>query len=284
MQTPEPGQAARYKEEVRQQWTERAASFRATATALSAATDLMLGALDRRPGMRVLDVASGPGEPALSIAAVLASTGGHVTATDLVPEMLAAAEESARARGIANVAFQQADAESLPFPDVTFDAVTCRFGVMLFPDTRAALGEMRRVLRDNGQIVCIVWGPPEQDAMSRTLAVARDALGLAAPPPPPDAPHRFRYAASGALAAQLRAAGFRRVEDTQHTIPIRATGTAEEWWDVMLNMDGALREAVAALDADRRAALRQTVLDAKRAAMAAPGGETSAVVVATGVR
>lgn len=284
MQNPDAAQAATYKEEMRRQWTERAASFRQAATALGAATNLLLAALDRRPHMRVLDVASGPGEPALSIAAALAPTGGHVTATDLVPEMLAAAAEESRARGVANVTFQQADAEALPFPDAAFDAVTCRFGVMLFPDAAAALSEMRRVLREGGQVVCIVWGPPERDAMSRTLAVARNALGLTAEPPPPGAPHRFRFSEAGALAAQLHAAGFRHVADAEHVIPIRTPGTAEEWWQAMLRMDDALRAAVAALDDARRAALERTVFDAKRAAMDAPGGETSAVIVATAVR
>src|SRR5205085_10183488 len=112
----------------------------------------------------VLDVASGPGEPALSIAAAIAPTGGHVTATDLVPEMLDAATTNASERGVTNVTFQQADAEALPFPDAAFDAVTCRFGVMLFPDVQQARGEMRRGLKPDGQLGGTGWGPREPDA------------------------------------------------------------------------------------------------------------------------
>ena len=67
----------------------------------------------------------------MSISAAVAPTGGHVTATDLVPEMLDAATKNASERGVTNITFQQADAEALPFPDNSFDAVTCRFGVML---------------------------------------------------------------------------------------------------------------------------------------------------------
>ncbi|HEY7907910.1 MAG TPA: methyltransferase domain-containing protein, partial [Thermomicrobiales bacterium] len=79
----------------------------------------MIAALDITPGMRILDVASGPGEPAISLAAAIAPD-GHVTATDLVPEMLAMAEENARERGIATITFRQADVAALPFPDGEF--------------------------------------------------------------------------------------------------------------------------------------------------------------------
>ena len=288
MTTPEPAQAMeRQKEEIRQQWAGRASSFGAIAgrqpMTLQAATDVVLATLRRYPDMRTLDVASGPGEPAISIAATIAPDGGHVTATDLVPEMLATAEQNARARGVANITFQHADAEALPFADGSFDAVTCRFGVMLFPNTRQALHEIRRVLKRGGQFVAMVWGPREQDAMSNALTVVRRYVDLPAPPPP-DSPHRFRFSEPGALAAQLRAAGFRQVEDELRTIPMPWEGTAEEWWEAMQKMNGAMREAVEALDADRRAALVQEVLDAKRAAAQRAGGETSAVIIASAVR
>jgi ubiquinone/menaquinone biosynthesis C-methylase UbiE len=285
--TPDPAETMeRQKEEVRQQWTGRAATFAAIAgkqaMAFQAATDLLLAVLHRQRAMRILDVASGPGEPAISLAAAIASDDGHVTATDLVPEMLAAAEQSARACGVTNIAFQHADAEALPFADAAFDAVTCRFGVMLFPNTQQALREIRRVLKPDGQFVAMVWGPQEQDAMFKSLAVVRRSVTLP-PPPPSDTPHRFRFSAPGALAAQLRAAGFRQVEEQSHTIPMPWQGSAEEWWEAMQKMNGAMRAAVDALDADRRAALVREVLDDKRAAQR-DGSETSAVILVSAVR
>jgi SAM-dependent methyltransferase len=153
---------------------------------------------------------------------------------------------------------------------------------MLFPNTQQALREIRRVLKPDGQFVAMVWGPQAQDAMFKSLAAVRRAVELP-PPPGPDTPHRFRFSAPGALAAQLRAAGFREVEEQSHTIPMRWQGSAEEWWEAMQKMNGALRDAVAALDADRRAALVWEVLDDKRAAQR-DGSETSAVIVASAVR
>jgi SAM-dependent methyltransferase len=276
----------RQKEEIRKQWAGRASTFAAIAgkqpMALQAATDLLLTLLRLRPAMRILDVASGPGEPAISIAAAVAHDGGHVTATDLVLEMLATAEQNARARSVTNIAFRHADAEALPFADAAFDAVTCRFGVMLFPNTRQALREIRRVLTPGGQFVAMVWGPQAQDAMFKSLAAVRRAVELP-PPPGPDPPHRFRFSAPGALAAQLRAAGFRQVEEQSHTIPMPWQGSAEEWWEAMQKMNGAMREAIDALDANRRAALVREALDDKRAAQR-EGSETSAVILASAVR
>lgn len=287
MSSPDPAQAAAQKEAMRQQWTNRAATFKAMAARdtgmLRPATDLLVAALTRRPAMRVLDIACGGGEPALSIAAAIAADSGHVTATDLVPEMLDAAQENAEKRGLTNLTFQLADAESLPFSDASFDAATCRFGVMLFPNVQQALGEMRRVLKPEGQLVCMVWGPPEQDAMSRALMIVRKYVTLP-PPTPPDVPHRFRFSAPGALAEQLRTAGFRNVEDHLQTIPVQWPGTTDEWWATMLRMNGAMRDALDALDEQRRAAIVQEVFDAKRAAEQQPGGETSAVILATAIR
>src|SRR5262245_7039682 len=137
MASSDSGGMPRREETQHERWTARAALWRErpparNSTSLATST-LMLDALDMRPGMRVLAVACGPGEPAVTIATGIASIGGQVVASDLVDEMLAMAGENARARGVTNITFQQADAETLPFPGATFDAVTCRHAIMLLP-------------------------------------------------------------------------------------------------------------------------------------------------------
>ena len=286
MPTSDSTESERAKEATRRQWAERAASWRemagARGTTWQAATDLIIAALPTRPGMRVLDVACGPGEPALSIAAAIAPTGGQVVATDLTPEMLATAEEHARERGITNITFRQADAESLPFPDDSFGAVTCRFGVMIFPDVQRALREMRRVLAPEGRVVCMVWGPPEQNAQVRPLAMVRRYVDL--PQPAPDEPHRFRFSEPDALADQLRAAGFRAVEDSLHHVAIQWHGTAAEQWEALRRNNRRMAAAITALPAERQEALTRDVLDAIRAEEGRAGGGTAAVVLATATR
>lgn len=286
MSTPDSTESNRAKEATRRQWAERAASWRemtgARGAMWQAATDLMIAALAIRPAMRVLDVACGPGELAFSIAAAIAPTGGQVVATDLTPEMLATAEEHADKRGIMNITFRQADAETLPFPDDSFDAVTCRFGMMIFPDVQRALGEMRRVLAPEGCIVCMVWGPPEQNAQMRPLAVVRQYVTL--PLPAPDEPHRFRFSEPDALAEQLRAAGFRAVEGGMHHVAMQWHGTTEEQWEALRRNNRRMVAAIAALPSERQEALTRDVLDAIRAEEGRAGGRTAAVVLATATR
>jgi len=282
MPIPDSTTSEQVKEATRRQWAERAASWReipgARGAMWQAATDLMIDALGIRPGMRVLDVACGLGEPAISIAAAIAPD-GFVTATDLTPEMLAAAEENARERGIVNITCRLADAEALPFPDDSFDAVTCRFGVMLFPDVQQALGEMRRVLVPEGRVVCMVWGPPEQNAQMRPLDVVRRYVDL--PQPTPGEPHRFRFSEPDAVASHLRAAGFRAVEGGLHHVAMQWHGTAAEQWEALRRNNRRMAAAITALPEERQEALTRDVLDAIQAEEGRAGGGMAAVVLAT---
>src|SRR5690606_2241998 len=98
----------------------------------------LIEAAQVRSGARVLDLASGAGEPAIPIARAVGPS-GEVVATDLVPEMLKGARRRAAEEGLANIRFEQADMEALPFADESFDAVTCRIGLMYAPDPLRAL-------------------------------------------------------------------------------------------------------------------------------------------------
>src|SRR6478735_6824964 len=106
-------------------------------------TRAIVEAAQVRSGMRVLDIACGAGEPAISIAELLAG-GGDVVGVDISPSPLKIAAERATQRGLSNVTFQQADAHLLPFADNRFDRITSRLGVMFFSDLPRALSEMRR--------------------------------------------------------------------------------------------------------------------------------------------
>lgn len=114
-----------------------------------AARSLIVERARLEPGMEVLDLASGHGEPALTIADVVGPE-GRVIATDLGPGLIELAREKARRAGLENIGFKVADAHDLPFEDGTFDAVTCRFGVAFFADYPQALREARRVLKPEG--------------------------------------------------------------------------------------------------------------------------------------
>lgn len=102
--------------------------------------------LDPQPAWHVLDVATGGGHTALALAPRVA----HVVASDITPQMLTAAADLARQRGIANISFEPADAEALPFADGSFDAVTCRVAAHHFGDVFRFLQASARVLRPGG--------------------------------------------------------------------------------------------------------------------------------------
>ncbi len=103
------------------------------------------------PGERVLDVGSGAGTDSL-VAAQMVSPGGTATGIDMTPEMLAKARASAEAMGAGNVEFVEADAESLPFPDGSFDVVISNGVIDLVPDKDVVFSEIRRVLVPGGRI------------------------------------------------------------------------------------------------------------------------------------
>ena len=109
----------------------------------------------------VLDIAGGTGEPGLTIASHL--TKGKIMITDLAEGMLNTARENAAKRGIENVAFKACDVSKLPFEDNHFDAISCRFGFMFFPDMLLATKEMKRVLKPGGRIAIAVWHVPEKN-------------------------------------------------------------------------------------------------------------------------
>lgn len=134
--------------------------------------EALLSALQARPGDRVLDLASGTGEPALSLARRYA---GAITINgiDAADGTVKVARNKAARAGIANISFECMAAERLQFADASFDRALCRFGVMLFEDPLQGLREMYRTLRPGGRFALAVWGGP--DTMT-TLCWAHAAL------------------------------------------------------------------------------------------------------------
>ncbi len=153
------------------------------------ATEALVQFAHPRPGIKILDVASGTGEPAITLATRVGPT-GHVTALDLSADLLAIAADRARQRGLTNVAMQQSDAQSLPFPDNSFDLATSRFGVMFFADADRALRELHRVLKPGARACFLVWGSREQPYFAASFGVVQTASGCDALPPTVEASPR----------------------------------------------------------------------------------------------
>ena len=190
-------------------------------------TDRIVAAARITPNLRVLDVASGTGEPAISIATVLNGT-GHVTGTDISAEPLAIAEQRARERNLTNIEFKVADVHALPFPDNSFDRVTCRLGAMFFSDLPRAISEIHRVLAPGGFASLVAWGPLRQPYFDATIGTVLDLLRGSEVPL--GAAKMFRFGPPNTLATALRQAGFRTVEETQEQVPWNWPGTPQDLW------------------------------------------------------
>ncbi len=176
-------------------------------------------------GMHVLDVASGTGEPAITLARLVTEQ-GRVTALDQSAELLEIAARRAKERQLTNFETRVADAHKLPFADQTFDLATCRFGVMFFTDPVKAMAELRRVLRPNARGCCVAWGSIEQPYWQATMKIVHQHVG--GPMLEPDGPDPFRFATSGSLSEVLRNAGFHEVEESTRNVPWTWPGKASE--------------------------------------------------------
>jgi ubiquinone/menaquinone biosynthesis C-methylase UbiE len=216
----------------------------------------MIRALAPRDGSEHLDVASGTGEPGLSIAALVPR--GRVVLTDLSGGMLAVASANASALGLTNVETRQCGADDLPFGDASFDTITCRFGLMFFPDIAGAVTELLRVLRPGGRISAAVWAGPPGNPWA-TIPLAAISAEVEMPPPPPDAPGLFRCAAPGAIGGVFRGAGMRDVTETD-VRGFLCPASAEDYWSYATEVLAPVVAGLAAADDAARERIRATVL------------------------
>ncbi len=176
-----------------------------------------------------LDIASGTGEPGLSIARMAPK--GRVVLTDLVPEMLAIAGRRARAQGIANIETKVCSADDLPFDDAAFDSVSVRFGYMFLPDMAKATAEFARVLKPGGRLCSSVWVKPEENPWT-AIAMHAIATEAALAPPDPGGPNMFRCAAPGYVGALYQGAGLRDVVECDVDVEL-VTSWPEQYWEMI---------------------------------------------------
>ena len=220
---------ARYKEGQRQQWDSVAAGWkkwwRTIETGAQYVSKRMVELAEVEPGQRVLDIATGIGEPAL-LAASRVGPAGRVVATDLSSQMLDIARERATTLGLTNVEFIEADAEQLDFPDGSFDAILCRWGLTSLPNPLNTLVAIRRMLTPNGSFATSVWEvePKGRPLASLAMAVAREMFDL--PSPRPGTPS-LSGSAENALEKEMIHAGFTDVRVEEMTLILELPSTED---------------------------------------------------------
>ena len=206
-------------------------------------------------GDRVLDIATGSGEPGITAARKVGAS-GSVVATDMSPAMLALARDRATALGISNIRFVETGAEALAIDERDFNAIVCRWGLMFVPDLNLAARRIYELLAKGGGFATAVWGAPEKVPM---ISLGDDATRELAklPPPPPGAPHPLRLADHRPLQQALAAAGFK-------DIVVEPLNVAFEWESAegFTEQRRAMSSPFRALLANQTPELQKKILDA----------------------
>jgi ubiquinone/menaquinone biosynthesis C-methylase UbiE len=206
-----------FKAQQRQMWNNAAAGWQdwweTIERGAQKVSDKIVQLAEIKPGDKVLDIATGIGEPAIT-AAKRVKPNGKVVATDISPKMLAIAKIRAKSFGLDSIIeFRESDGEKLDFPDqiAKSDAVLSRWGLMFFPNLSEALVKIREILVTNGRLSAAVWSTPSKVPWL-DLAFASVRKQINAPAPPPGTPGPFALADIEALKQSFSQAGFKDIK------------------------------------------------------------------------
>ena len=247
-----------YKSSVRREWKAAAAGWQKWLQTLEAedagpaVTRVLLEHACLQRGDQVLDVGSGYGEPGLS-AAPAVGPDGHVTCLDISGDMLAFAETRARAAGLSNVTFVEADIEALELVPASLDVVLSRATIMYISNPLETLRRLHTALRPGGRLAVAVWATPDRVAFATPVTVMIETLGIT---PPAAGPGPFALGADGALEDLVRDAGFTDVV-VGTALAVYETASAEACTEWIRDVAPPITE----LMADQPEPVRQDVWD-----------------------
>ena len=185
---------------------------------------------DAKVRERILDLATGPGEPAMSLAR-LVGPDGRVVGVDLSEKMIELATHIANERRVDNAEFRVMDAEHLDFPDGSFDAVVSRFGFQIFTRPEAVAKESFRVLRTGGRIVVAIWSTA--DKVPGLHVLVGPMMEFTEPDETGYAPTPYELGGPGEMARVLESAGFREIQENRRTHDF-VVASEDEYLEMML--------------------------------------------------
>lgn len=178
--------ANQYKLSQRQGWNSAASGWKnwwqVIEKGAQKINDRLIDLVKIKPGDKVLDLATGIGEPAVTAAKVVGSQ-GHILAVDISSQMLSIARERAASLGLQGVIeFKESDIESLNLPPLSFDAVLCRWGLMFLPNLDDALTNIFNTLKNGGRIGAAVWSSqPKTPFVGFPMSIIMRELGISNP-------------------------------------------------------------------------------------------------------
>ena len=209
-------------------------------------TQRMLDLANIETGHSVLDIASGTGEPAIP-AAHRVGESGRVIGIDLVDEMLTIARDKAQLQNLKNIDFQTVDGTGLDFDAASFDAVTCRWGLMFMPEPQTSLQQIHHVLKEDGQLIAACWAEPERNPFF-THAMSILMKHMEVPQSAPKAPGVFAFADREYFEETLRASGFQSVTIEDISFNMIEVSSGEEYWQMMKELAGPIVQLTKQMD------------------------------------
>ena len=204
-------------------------------------------AVGAAPGQTILDAACGTGLPSLALAERV-HPNGKIVAIDASTSMVAAAMRIARSAGLTNIEHRPMDLAAMEFGDASFDAVTCKEGLMFCADPVKGATELRRVLKPNGRFAMSAWDEPEKNAFFMTI---NEALSRFMP----------RLAPLSEFESVLRQAGFTELA-TQAVEVVFEVDSPELHWKIVSDMSLPIEQARATLSQPDVQSLKQALAEA----------------------
>lgn len=240
--------AVKYKQNTFEQWQSAAEAWYRWSPAinqwLGKATDQLFDLADLTPGEKVLDIAAGAGEQAIT-AARRVGPKGYVLATDISPNILEFAKMMAGQANLENIETKVMDGEALTVPNEMFDFAFSRVGLIYFPDQQKALRETWRVLKPGGRIGAIVYSSAEKNEFfSIPVSIIRKRANL--PPPMPGQPGPFSLGAPGVIEDAFKKAGFKNIKTALISSPV-IMSSAKECVQFEKESFGALHQMLSSL-------------------------------------
>ncbi|MEP7214598.1 MAG: class I SAM-dependent methyltransferase [Acidobacteriota bacterium] len=234
------------KNKLRATWI--AGDFGQIARSIEKGAEEFIDRLDLKPGMKVLDVATGTG----NLAIPAAKTGADVMGIDIAPNLIEQANERAVAEGV-TAKFEVGDAEALPYEDNTFDVVMTMFGAMFAPRPDVTAAELVRVTKPGGLITMANWTP---DAFVGQMF----KVGSTHVPPPPEMPPPVLWGKDDVVRARF-ADGIADIETTPIKIVFNFPFGPTEVVEHFKTYFGPTNKAFGSLDEAGQAALRKDLED-----------------------
>lgn len=226
-------QSDQFKQSQRQSWDSVALGWqkwwKIFENGAQTVSDKLIELADVKPNSKVLDIATGIGEPAITAANRVGNSGdGHVLATDLSAQMLSIAKERAKSQNLDNIMeFKEGDAEKITLPPSEFDAALCRWGLMFLPNVEAGLSNIYESLKDGGRFAAAVWSLPDKvPQLSIPMNIARRETNTALPPP--GTPGPFSLSDEKLLYGAFKKAGFKNIKMEKVNVTFQF-GTAQDF-------------------------------------------------------